>query len=155
LKGTCDEKLTFRKAGDSNDGRSCSGFLFMLAGGAISWGSLKQKCVALSSTESEYIALSEGARESVYLTHLLSELTGKRKTVQLYSDNQSAVKLCYNLVFHNRTNHIDIRYHYTRELVENKCITVNYLPSEEMSADILTKSLNKVKHKFKADLGLE
>jgi hypothetical protein len=128
----------------------------LLAGGAISWGSLKQKYVALSSTESEYIALSEGARESVYLTLLLSELTGKRKTVQLYSDNQSAIKLCYNPVFHNRTKHIDIRYHYTRELVENNWITVNYMPSEEMSADILTKSLNKVKHdKFKADLGLE
>jgi hypothetical protein len=78
LKGTCDEKLIFRKTnkdliglidanwtGDSNDRRSCSGFVFILTGGAIPWGSLKQKCVALSSTESEYIALSEGARESV------------------------------------------------------------------------------------------
>jgi hypothetical protein len=82
LKGTCDEKLTFRKAnkdliglvdanwaGDSNDRRSCSGFVFILAGGTV----------VLSSTESEYIALSEGARESVYLTHLLSELTGKNQ----------------------------------------------------------------------------
>jgi hypothetical protein len=126
LKGTCDERLTFRKtnkdligltdanwAGDSTDRRSYNGFVFILAGGAISWGSQNQKCVALSSTESEYIALSEGARESVYLTDLLSELTAEKKTVQLYLDNQSAIKLCYNPVFHNRTKHIDIRYHYT------------------------------------------
>jgi hypothetical protein len=127
-------------AGDGEDRRSCSGFVFILAGGAIAWGGLKQKCVTLSSTESEYIALSEGARESVCLTHLLSELTGnKKKTVELYSDNQSAIKLCYNPVFHNRTKHIGIRYHYARELIENDDITVTYLPTEEMTADLLKK----------------
>jgi hypothetical protein len=135
-------------------GRSCSGFVFILAGGPISWESLKQKCVALSSTESEYIALSEGARESVSLAHLLSELTRERKTVQLYSDNQSAIKSCYNPVFHNRTKHIDIRYHYARELVENDEITVTYLQTEEMTASLLTKGPSQVKHnKLEANLG--
>jgi hypothetical protein len=89
------------------------------------------------------------------LTHLLSELTGNKKTVELYSDNQSAIKLCYNPVFHNRTKHIDISYHYARELVENDEITVTYLPTEEMTADLLTKGLSQFKHnKLKANLRL-
>lgn len=135
--------------GDVRDRKSFSGFVFKYGGNTISWECRKQTCVSLSSTEAEYIALSEAAKEARWLKDLVTELTGSSGiVVDLYNDNQSAQKLSVNPVFHRRTKHIDIRYHYVREAVNNHVIMLSYLSTQEMVADVLTKSLCAPKHKF-------
>ena len=136
-------------AGDIDDRKSCSGNLLMLSQGPISWKSKKQMSISLSTMEAEYVALSEVSREVIYIKRLLQHM-GFEKYVQLpinvYCDNQSAIQLSKNAVFHKRSKHIDISYHFVRELVENKEIQIYYLSTENMIADILTKSLSKCKH---------
>lgn len=151
IEGYCDADW----ANDLTDRRSYSGFCFVLSGAVISWGCKKQRTVALSSTEAEYMAITEGCREAVYLMNLQNEITGKLYTINMYNDNQSAQKLSENSMFHNRTKHIDVRYHYCREVISDKTVKVSYLPTADMPADILTKSLNSVKHhKFIKMLGI-
>ncbi|CAH2083339.1 unnamed protein product [Euphydryas editha] len=140
---------------NSVDRKSYSGFCFMLSGSVISWGCRKQKTVALSSTEAEYMALTEGCREAVYLKNLQNEITKRLYTIVLYNDNQGAKKLSANPMFHNRTKHIDIRYHYCREVICNKIVKVDFLPTDDMPADMFTKSLVLVKHrKFMNMMGI-
>lgn len=169
LQGTKSYSLIFTKddrpligfvdadwASDKSDRKSYTGFVFKLSGGSISWKSKKQNTVALSSTEAEYMALSEAAKEAIYLRNLLGELTGKLDCVKVFNDNQSALKLSVNPMFHERTKHIDVRYHFVREVVSNNIIKVDYLSTAEMTADILTKGLKNVKHqKFVKDLSLK
>ncbi|XP_046145331.1 secreted RxLR effector protein 161-like [Osmia bicornis bicornis] len=101
-----------------DDRRSYTGYVFRLFGGAISWSSRKQKTVAMSSAEAEYMALSEAAKESIYQRRFLTEVVGKLKTTLILCDNQSAGLMAKNPVYHERTKHIDIRYHFVRESVE-------------------------------------
>lgn len=151
IKGYCDADW----ANNTTDRRSYTGYCFMLSGAVISWGCKKQRTVALSSTEAEYMAITEGCREAVYLLNLQNEITGLMYTISMYNDNQSANKLSENSVFHNRTKHIDVRYHYCREVISKKIVKIYYLTTEEMPADILTKSLVSVKHhKFVKMLGI-
>lgn len=168
LKGTIDLCLTYVRdnmhlvgytdadwANNVEDRRSFSGFVFKLSGGAITWGCRKQTSTALSSTEAEYMAISEAGKEAVYLRALLFEILKNpndildfSKGVLVYNDNQSAQKIVANQVFHKRTKHIDVKYHYIRELVSDKRIDLKYMPSSEMVADICTKPLPVVKHVF-------
>lgn len=142
-------------ASNSVDRRSYTGMCFLLSNGAISWECKKQKCIALSSTESEYISLSEACKEALYLKALQYEITNKMYTISLYNDNQGAQKLCANPVFHKRTKHIDIKYHFCRDLVKDQIVKILYLPTADMPADILTKSLCSTKHyKFMSLLGI-
>lgn len=169
LKGTKKCGLTFVKsdipelegfvdadwAGDMVDRRSYTGFCFKFSGSVVSWESRKQGSVALSSTEAEYVALSEAAREAIYLRNLFDEFIGNAMCITLFNDNQSAQKLCNNPAFHKRAKHIDIRHHFVREAVSNNFVNVKYLRTDDMPADILTKSLSFVKHnKFSIELGI-
>lgn len=144
-------------ASNSVDRKSYTGFCFTLSGSVISWGSSKQKTVALSSTEAEYMGLAEGSKEAIYLRNLLIEITDiKIGSVKLFNDNQGAQKLATNPVFHKRSKHIDVRHHFVRDVVANKVITLKYLNTVDMPADIFTKSLSSVKHfKFIKSLGLD
>jgi hypothetical protein len=160
VKGTQSLRLVYEKgeldllgysdadwAGDTNKRKSTSGFVFLLGGGAVSWGSKKQACVALSTTEAEYVALSQATREAIWLQELLNEfLQVPQKVVTMMVDNQSCIALARNPVHHKRTKHIDIQYHFIREALENERITLNYCPTEEMAADFLTKELGTQKH---------
>ena len=160
LKGTKDLSLIFKKItnqaklvgyadadwANGADRKSYTGYIFKLGLNTISWGCYKQSCIALSSTEAEYIALSEAAREAVSCRALLVELTGRTDRVTLYCDNQSAAKLAINPVFHKRTKHVDIRYHYVRDVVSRDIISLHYLCTEDMLADILTKPLHRTRH---------
>ena len=106
-------------AGDINDQKSTSGYLFQMSGGAVTWKSRKQSCVALSTAEAEYIALSSATQESVWLRNLTSELGSPAETpTTIYEDNQSAIAMTKNPQFHGRAKHIDIKYHFIRENVE-------------------------------------
>ena len=129
-------------ARDIDTRRSTSGFIFMLAGAPISWQSRAQATVALSSTEAEYIAFAGAAQEAVWLLQVLREFKfGMNSPVVVYEDNQSTIKLVENPVFHKRSKHVDIKYHFVRELVENKTLAIQYVPTVDNLADIFTKPL--------------
>ena len=129
-------------AGQLDDRKSTSGMIFYLNNGAITYASKSQKCVALSTAESEYVALGEAAREAIYLRMLLKDLGHEqREPTIIYEDNVAAEKLSKNNVHHSRTKHIDIKHHFIREVVEQKQIEIKHLASAEMLADILTKAL--------------
>ena len=127
-----------------------------MGAGAITWSSKKQHIVALSSTEAEYVAQTHAAKEAMYLRTLVEEICGFDKPVTLNCDNQGAIALSKDNKFHARTKHIDIRYHFIREAVENKKISVKYVPTDENPADIFTKPLPKAKfRRFVESLGLK
>ncbi|KAG2758696.1 hypothetical protein Pcac1_g29199 [Phytophthora cactorum] len=130
-------------AGDIESRRSTSGYAFMMNGGCISWRSKKQRTVALSSTEAEYMALSEATQEAVWLKVFLCELgeMANDEAVKIYEDNQGSIALAKNPEFHKRTKHIDIRYHFVREKVEDGQVVLQYVSTTDMLADIMTKPI--------------
>lgn len=131
-------------AGDQDDRHSTTGNLFMMARGPITWLSKKQGIVALSTTEAEYVALSTATQEAVWLRRLLMDLNAfPNGPTVLMEDNQGAIAIAKNPIAHARTKHIDIRYHYIREAVQERTIELKYCPTNEMLADILTKPLSK------------
>lgn len=131
-------------AGDVDDRKSTSGYIFSLSGGAVSWRSQKQKCIALSSAEAEYVAMTSAAQESVWLRQLMSELTdSSEEPIMIYEDNQAAIAMTKNPQFHGRAKHIEIKHHYIRQQVAEGMIMLQYCPTNEMTADFLTKGLNR------------
>jgi hypothetical protein len=110
------------------------------------WTSKKQSTVALSSTEAEYMALSECAQESVFTQNLVEELTGVRERAIIYEDNLGAIYLVKNFQVSARTKHIDVRHHFVRNLNEEKRIEVRFQRSENNSADIFTKNTTREIH---------
>lgn len=138
---------------DINDRRSYSGYAFIFAGAAISWEARKQRTVSLSSTEAEYIAISEATKEALYLQGIISNIGLSCNTVTLYNDSQSAQKLIKCIGYRSRTKHIDIRHHFVRDCVNKGNIEMEYMPTEDMPADALTKGLSANKH-GKCSIGL-
>lgn len=131
-------------AGDIDTRRSTSGYVFMLGESVISWCSERQKTVALSTTESEYVAAANAAKELVWLRQLLSELLPNMlEAPKFYLDNQSAIQLIKNPEYHKRTKHIDIKYHFIRELFVKNFFDLEFVSTKNQIADILTKSLPK------------
>jgi len=146
LRATSDQQLVFRQgtpdgstlfsyadadwASDVNNHKSTSGYVFKLAGAAVSWSSKKQTSVALSSTEAEYIARAHAAKEVVWLRQLLSKLgQGTRYPTTLLIDNQSAIAIAKNPEFHDQTKHIDVQYHFLRQVVNNNVVELDYIPT--------------------------
>jgi hypothetical protein len=169
LKHTISKGIVYRKgqstkitgyvdsdwAGDTHDRRSTTGFVFTLAGSAISWESRKQRSVALSTCEAEYMSLSDASKELTFLQSLYKSILGQAEKPTLYTDSQSALKLSMNQMVTNRSKHIDIRYHYVRDCVQNGQYDLKYLPSANNLSDILTKSLSKDDHnKFSSLMGI-
>ncbi|KIP03168.1 hypothetical protein PHLGIDRAFT_78019 [Phlebiopsis gigantea 11061_1 CR5-6] len=142
--------------GMSTEGRrAVSGYAFLI-GGAVSWSSKRQEIVALSTAEAEYVALNHATKEAIWLRNFLHEVWRMPlDPTQMYSDNQSAIAIAKDDRHHTRTKHIDIRYHFVRYHLEHKNIALSYCPTEDMTADILTKALPSLKAKhFAASLGL-
>lgn len=135
-------------ANDKETRKSVSGYVFTYANGAISWSARKQQTVSLSTTEAEYIASCEATKEATWLKGLLQDLTGRRDGITIRMDNQSAIKLIKNPVIHKRTKHIDVRYHYVRQKLEDQTIKVEHVPGSEQLADVFTKGLPKEKHEM-------
>ncbi|WVZ49529.1 hypothetical protein U9M48_000877 [Paspalum notatum var. saurae] len=133
-------------AGDVNDRKSTGGYVFFFGTSLISWASQKQRVVALSSCEAEYIASATAACQAIWLSRVLTELTGRETPmVKLLVDNKSAIALSRNPVHHDRSKHIDTRFHFIRECVDEGKIDVRHVGTEEQLADILTKALGKVR----------
>jgi hypothetical protein len=139
-------------AGDTSDRKSTGGFVFLLAGGAISWRSKKQTIVALSTTEAEYIAASEASREALWLQGLIGNLTRLTTTsfqvvpTTIYTDSTGCLAQVQNARHHDRTKHVDIKYHHVRDLVERHLIQFQQCSTHEMVADVLTKPLGRTLH---------
>ena len=133
-------------AGDVEERKSTSGFIFKIGECIISWNSNRQKIVSLSSTEAEYIALVTSVKEALWLKQLLNEMNYEQSQVKIHCDNKSTICLANNPEFHARTKHIDIRFHFIRQKVEEKIINVIYISTEEMIADLFTKGLSKHRH---------
>lgn len=129
-------------AGDKDTRRSTTGYIFILAGGAISWRSKLQPTVALSSTEAEYRSITEAGQELVWLRTMLTKLglEDSDPTI-LKSDNMGAIHLTNKSIFHGRTKHVEIHYHWIREVVKAGKMKVHHCPTHLMIADLLTKSL--------------
>jgi len=141
---------------NSDDLKSTSGYVFLASGGAITWRSKKQTTRALSSTEAEYVALSEAGRELCWLRSLYHELgiTQKSPTI-LRGDNNGSIAMVKNPQFHQRSKHIDIRYHWIRDEIIKKTIDLESCRDPDQAADILTKALPKPKHqRHVSDMGL-
>ena len=133
-------------SGNVDDRKSMSGYAFRIQknGGVISWRSQKQPTVALSSTESEYVALAFAGQEVLFLRTLLSELGFVQEVTTVYEDNQPCISMTKRSD-HKRTKHVDIKHHFLRDLVAKKVISVEYMPTEHMVADVLTKHLGRPK----------
>jgi len=128
-----------------------------LSQGAPSPGAPRSKALSpFSSTEAEYIAGAHAAKEAIWLGRLFVGLQQPSSfPIPLHIDNQSAIAIAKNPEFHDRTKHIDIRYHFLRHKVESGDITLDYVPTNDQPADILTKGLAREKHeKFSKELGL-
>jgi hypothetical protein len=139
-------------AGDLDKRRSLTGFVFTLSGCAISWKATLQSTVALSTTEAEYMAAAEAVKEAIWLRGLVSDLGLQQDDTVVFCDSQSAIHLTKNQMYHERTKHIDVRYHFLREVVTQGDITVKKIATAENPADMLTKPLPILK--FKHCLGL-
>ena len=151
--GFCDTDW----AGDANDRRSTTGYAFILGDGVVSWSSKRQPTVALSTTEAEYMAASHCTREAIWLRQLMADVRCKQVGGTLVMcDNQGAIALAKNPVHHARTKHIDVQHHFVREKVERGLIRLEYCPTEDMMADVLTKALAKERHeKLRTMMGFE
>ena len=135
-------------SGDLDDRKSTTGYYFKFQGNgaAISWEVKKQATVALSSTEAEYQAMAAAVQEAIYLRALMKDFGYPMKEpTYIGEDNQSCIKMCHNPVMHKRSKHIDTKLHFMRERVENGEVGIHYIPTEDMTADILTKSLPRIK----------
>lgn len=163
-------------AADKLDRKSILGYVYMLAGGPVSWMSRKQKSVATSTTEAEYMALSTCAKEGMWMVQLLKDMSLSKylgddlnrvnlvenakheaqSPVQLKGDNQAANSLVKDAHIHERSKHIDVAYHHVRDLSKRNLIQLDYIPSADMIADGLTKPLSRDKFKsFVTQLGLQ
>jgi hypothetical protein len=136
-------------AGSVDDRKSTSGYVFHMGSGAISWASKKQSIVALSTAEAEYVAATAAACQAVWMRRMLRSLGQEQaKATVIFCDNSSAIALSKNSVFHKRTKHIDTRFHYIRELVNNGEIVLEHCRTQEQVADILTKPLDQKSFEF-------
>jgi transposase InsO family protein len=135
--------------GNATKHRSTTGYVFMLAGGPISWSSRKQPITAMSTTEAEYVAAAEASKHAIWMRHFLFAIQKRigptsirlKESTNLGIDNQGAIALASNPVNHLRSKHIRIRYHAIRDFIEHGDIKAIYIPTEQMTADGLTKAV--------------
>jgi hypothetical protein len=139
--------------------RSVSGFIFMLSGSPISWGSRVQTCTATSSNEAEYIAASEASREAWWIHKIMGDMQlipPVDAPITMHMDNKGAIDLTTSTMGTKRSKHIDIRFHYTRDMVQQSIIAISQIPTNEMVADGLTKPLNQENHsRFLQQIGFK
>ena len=161
IKGTLDYGLVYHQ-GSSNyissgyldsdhaesvdDRKSTTRIAFYLNENLIMWVSQKQRCVALSSCEAEFMAVTAAATQGIWLQNLMKQMMDVSPgPVVIYVDNKSAIDLTKNPIINGRSKHIDMRFHFIRDCVERGEVTVKYVKTQEQKADILTKPLTAAK----------
>lgn len=162
LRGTIEYRLQYTKGGsgkvhafcdsdfasEPDKRRSCSAHVIKKANAAITWHSHRQEIVALSSTEAEYISLSDCVKQVLWHRKLINELENDQYKITIYMDNESSIKLSKTDAYSARSKHIDVRYHHTRHQIEMQTIAVQYCNTAENTADALTKPVTKEKTLF-------
>ncbi|GAU41145.1 hypothetical protein TSUD_190450 [Trifolium subterraneum] len=156
LKGTLSHGLWYERgkrdeligwsdsdyAGDVDDRRSTSGFVFTIGSKAVSWSSKKQHIITLSTTEAEFIAAASSACKGIWLSRIISQIEKRQEhCITIFCDNSSSIKLSRNPVMHGRSKHIDVRFHFLRDLTKDGVIQLKHCSSFEQVADIMTKVL--------------
>lgn len=158
LKGTAGNRLVYKKdgnsqvvgytdadwGGDPDTRKSTTGYVFVLQGGAISWSVKRQPTVALSSCEAEYMALSRTIQEALWLRNLQQPIFEEQK-ITILCDNQSAISIARNGSYNPRTKHVDIRYHFVHDTLEQDMIDLQYVNTNDQAADGFTKPLPPIK----------
>ncbi|GKA42664.1 putative RNA-directed DNA polymerase [Tanacetum coccineum] len=147
LRGTFKLGITFGNGKPMLVGYTDSD-LVTFAGGAVSWQSRLQKCVALSTTEAEYVAATEACKELLWLKRFLQELGFKQQRYAVLCDNQSTIHLAKNSMFHKRTKHIDIRYHWIRDAIEDGMFELNKVHMNDNASYMLMKAVAREKLKI-------
>lgn len=150
---------TFEAFSDSDwagsvDRRSYTGFVIKMSGGCVAWEAKKQRTVALSSTEAEYMALTSAAKELMYLNNFIRELevpSYEPGEMMLQCDNKGAMAIAKKIGYSARTKHIEVRHHFIRELVEAGVIKVEYVNTKDNLADIFTKPVGPIVYRKLAD----
>jgi hypothetical protein len=133
-------------AGDIDTSKSTSGVLFFFVKCLVSWQSVKQQVVALSSCEAEYTAASTALTQAIWLVRLLSDLLGRDTgAVELRVDSKFALALAKNPIFHERSKHIRVRHHFIRGCLEERSIKAGYINTKDQLADLLTKPLGRIR----------
>ena len=163
LKGSMDYSLTYSSlttpskelfqvysdadhGGNPDNGKSTSAYVIKMGTGAVSWSFKLQSIVALSTTEAEYVSAVSAASEAIWMRQLFTELGYKPSGPStLHMDNQSAIQVAKNPEHHGRMKHLDLRYYWLRDAVDKGTLGIDYVPTDSMVADILTKSLARVK----------
>jgi len=140
-------------AADVSDRKSINGYLTLYGGGAIMWGTKKQNhAVATSSTEAEYYALDEAAKNVIQLRSFLRGVKDKQLgPTTIWMDNQSAMAVAKNVSVSSKLRHVHIRYHHIKHLIQEGSIAVEFVPSADNIADLLTKSLGRVRFNYLRD----
>lgn len=124
-------------SGDPNDRKSTLGYVFMMGSAAVSWSSKKQPIVTLSTTEAEFVAAAAAACQAIWLRRILKELCyQQQESTPIYCDNVSAIKLSRNPVLHGKSKHIDVRFHFLRDLCREGVIDMIWCSNEDQVADI-------------------
>ena len=132
-------------AGDLDKRQSTTGYVFTFARGPISWNSTLQSTVALSTTEAEYMAITEAVKEAIWLQALLENLGLTQEHINLYCNSQSAIHLTKNQVYHAHTKHIDVRFHFVREIIDEGKILFQKIKKADNPADMLIKAMTTIK----------
>jgi hypothetical protein len=141
VEGFCDSDYA-----NQQDHHSIAGYAYHFGQGAVTWSLKKQQIIALSTVEAEYIAQAHATKEALWLRTFVSEIRDEpTRAITTNSDNQGAIALSKDNKFHARTKHIDVRYHFIREAVEDGKVSVVYIPTDDNPADIFTKPLGKAK----------
>lgn len=156
LKGTVNYDIHYKRggdgkllaftnsdyAGDMEDRKSTSGYVFLLSSGAVSWSSKKQPIVTLSTMEAEFVAAAVCACQAIWMKRVLKELGhGDEVCTHIKCDNSSTIKLSKNPVMHGRSKHIDVRYHFLRSLTKEGLIALVHCGSDDQVADVITRPL--------------
>ncbi|CAL2241191.1 unnamed protein product [Prunus armeniaca] len=140
LIGFCDSDW----AGSEDDSRSTSGYAFSFGSGIFSWASVKQNTIALSTAEAEYVSAAEATAQAIWLRFVLDDFGEMQPdATPLFCDNMSAISMVKNPVFHQKTRHINRRYHFIREALQEGVIDIKFCIREEQLVDIFTKALPK------------
>ena len=121
----------------------------------MSWFSKKQNSVSTSTAEAEYIAAGSCCAQILWMRNQLADYGFDFKSIPIHCDNTSAIAITHNPVMHSRTKHIEIRYHFIRDHVQNGTISLQYIPTEDQLADVFTKPLDESRfNKLISELGM-